>query len=393
MPLRVRSGFLGAAGPTGGGLSTEAECGIIGGKTGPDTGKGVTDAVLSLYLAALESDGDKKQFRELYRRYHRVMERTALAVLHDPHDAEEAVQEAFLRVIENFSKIYEIPCKDLGGWLVIIVRNEAITILRRRRCHLPLEEGWADFAGQSRDLPDYSSMVQLFARLPDTYRALLDAADQEAQTPPETETPLSEGHRRRMREMLRDPLLWFRLRNPYPWRTVARRAAVVLLMLSLSAAMVLAVSPKARADIIRWTMQQDGRRVEFRYHGDGPAQALPQYRIAALPEGYTETERAASYAAGDVKYTNADGDMILLSYLYMSDGVVSGFELDNGDTMTDTQVNGIPATLIVSSMEGNFSSVTWRDTASNIEFTVAAVADEPVIIAMAESVSLCNSTN
>lgn len=107
-------------------------------------------------------------------------------------------------------------------------------------------------------------------------RALLDAADQEAQTPPETETPLSEGHRRRMREMLRDPLLWFRLRNPYPWRTVARRAAVVLLMLSLSAAMVLAVSPKARADIIRWTMQQDGRRVEFRYHGDGPAQALPQ---------------------------------------------------------------------------------------------------------------------
>ena len=130
--------------------------------------------MLSLYLAALESDGDKKQFRELYRRYHRVMERTALAVLHDPHDAEEAVQEAFLRVIENFSKIYEIPCKDLGGWLVIIVRNEAITILRRRRCHLPLEEGWADFAGQSRDLPAYSSMVQLFARLPDTYRAALE---------------------------------------------------------------------------------------------------------------------------------------------------------------------------------------------------------------------------
>lgn len=47
-------------------------------------------------------------------------------------------------------------------------------------------------------------------------RALLDAADQEAQTPPETEVPLSEGHRRRMREMLRDPLLWFRLRTPTP---------------------------------------------------------------------------------------------------------------------------------------------------------------------------------
>lgn len=138
-------------------------------------------------------------------------------------------------------------------------------------------------------------------------RALLDAADQEAQTPPETEVPQSEGHRRRMREMLRDPLLWFRLRNPYPWRTVARRAAVVLLMLSLSAAMVLAVSPKARADIVRWTMEQNGRRVEFRYHGDGPAQALPQYRIAALPEGYTEAERIAYDSFGSVRYENAEG--------------------------------------------------------------------------------------
>ena len=110
-PLRVRSGFLGAAGPTGGGLSTEAEYGIIGGKTGPDTGKGVTDAVLSLYLAALESDGDKKQFRELYRRYHRVMERTALAVLRQTL----AVQEAFLRVIENFQKFMKFLVRIWGA--------------------------------------------------------------------------------------------------------------------------------------------------------------------------------------------------------------------------------------------------------------------------------------
>lgn len=409
-------------------MSTEAECGIIGGKPARTRARGVTGAVLSLYLAALESDGDKKQFRELYRRYHRVMERTALAVLHDPHDAEEAVQEAFLRVIENFSKIDEIPCKDLGGWLVIIVRNEAITILRRRRCHLPLEEGWADFAGQSRDLPAYSSMVQLFARLPDTYRAalemklvlgystaeiarrlgltesavntrlsrgraLLDAADQEAQTPPETETPLSEGHRRRMREMLRDPLLWFRLRNPYPWRTVARRAAVVLLMLSLSAAMVLAVSPKARADIIRWTMQQDGRRVEFRYHGDGPAQALPQYRIAALPEGYTETERIAYDSFGSVRYENAEGNAIELDYMYMQDGVSSGYTLADGDVKREVSIAGMPGMLLISTEEGRLSYITWMDAAQNISFQIIADADESVIITMAESVSLCGPTN
>ncbi|MEI3103903.1 MAG: hypothetical protein V8S97_06950 [Oscillospiraceae bacterium] len=68
--------------------------------------------------------------------------------------------------------------------------------------------------------------------------------------------------------------------------------------------------------------------------------------------------------------------------------------LDNGDTMTETRGDhGIPATLIISTEEGRLSSITWRDTAQNIEFTVAAVADESVIIAMAESVSLCSSTN
>lgn len=130
--------------------------------------------MLSFYLSALESAADKEDFRALYRRYHGVMERTALAILQDPRDAKEAVQEAFIRVIENFSKIYEIPCKNLGAWLVTIVRNEANTMLRRRRDHLPLDEDWAGFERQARDAPDYASLVALFARLPETYRAALE---------------------------------------------------------------------------------------------------------------------------------------------------------------------------------------------------------------------------
>lgn len=224
-------------------------------------------------------------------------------------------------------------------------------------------------------------------------RALLDAADQEAQTPPETEVPLSEGHRRRMREMLRDPLLWFRLRNPYPWRTVARRAAVVLLMLSLSAAMVLAVSPKARADIVRWTMEQNGRRVEFRYHGDGPAQALPQYRIAALPEGYTETERAEADWNVRVAYECTGKQWIRFSYLYMQDGTASSMDITESDTVKDVTVSGMSGKLILTQSPESANAIIWFDTAQNLMFSIHANVDESVIITMAESVSLCNSTN
>lgn len=224
-------------------------------------------------------------------------------------------------------------------------------------------------------------------------RALLDAADQEAQTPQETEVPLSEGHRRRMREMLRDPLLWFRLRNPYPWRTVARRAAVVLLMLSLSAAMVLAVSPKTRADIVRWTMEQNGRRVEFRYHGDGPAQALPQYRIAALPEGYTETERAEADWNVRVTYECTGKQWIRFSYLYMQDGTASSVGIAESDTVKDITVSGMSGKLILPQSSESANVIIWFDTAQNLMFSIHANVDESVIIAMAESVSLCNSTN
>ena len=132
-------------------------------------------------------------------------------------------------------------------------------------------------------------------------------------------------------------------------------------MLSLSAAMVLAVSPKARADIVRWTMEQDGRRVEFRYHGDGPAQALPQYRIAALPEGYTETERIAYDSFGSVRYENAEGNAIELDYMYMQDGVSSGYTLADGDVKREVSEISRYAQecCFISTEEGRLSYITW----------------------------------
>ena len=166
-----------------------------------------------------------------------------------------------------------------------------------------------------------------------------------------------------------------------------------LCALSVPAAMVLAVSPKARADIVRWTMEQDGRRVEFRYHGDGPAQALPQYRIAALPEGYTETERIAYDSFGSVRYENAEGNAIELDYMYMQDGVSSGYTLADGDVKREVSIAGMPGMLLISTEEGRLSYITWMDAAQNISFQIIADADESVIITMAESISLCGPTN
>ena len=48
--------------------------------------------MLSYLLAALESEEDKRRFTELYEENHVRAEQTALRILRDPHDAEDAVQ-------------------------------------------------------------------------------------------------------------------------------------------------------------------------------------------------------------------------------------------------------------------------------------------------------------
>ena len=108
--------------------------------------------MLSYLLAALESEEDKRRFTELYEENHVRAEQTALRILRDPHDAEDAVQNAFLQVIHHFDEISEIPCKKLGFWIISIVKNEALMILRRKQKELPQED----------------------SQLPPTYRAALE---------------------------------------------------------------------------------------------------------------------------------------------------------------------------------------------------------------------------
>lgn len=213
-------------------------------------------------------------------------------------------------------------------------------------------------------------------------RALLDAAAQEAEALPQEPPELSPRHGRSMRAMLRDPLAWARSRRRPALRTAARHAAAVLVT----------VSPQARADITRWVAEQTGNVLDFQFRGDSPAQPIPQYQITALPEGYVETERTDSFAAGNVTYKNSDGDMILLDYAYMHDGALHRIILNDTDTMSDIRVSGMPGKLILSTGEKSFDCILWIDAAQNLQFTITAVAEESVIIAMAESVSLCNST-
>lgn len=129
--------------------------------------------MLALFLAALESDRDRERFRSIYDHYGPRMERTALRILGDQHDAEDAVQNAFVQVIRHFEKIDSIPCEELPFWLVSIVKNEALTILRKRKRELTFED-WDAVTQAAEEVTSYHALVDLVRELPETYRAILE---------------------------------------------------------------------------------------------------------------------------------------------------------------------------------------------------------------------------
>src|SRR6201984_2555589 len=84
-----------------------------------------------LTLLQAAKRGDDSAFEELVRRYDRNVFRIAQHITQNREDAEDVVQEAFLKAYGNLAKFQEQP--NFYTWLVRIAVNEALMKLRRRK--------------------------------------------------------------------------------------------------------------------------------------------------------------------------------------------------------------------------------------------------------------------
>jgi RNA polymerase sigma-70 factor (ECF subfamily) len=91
----------------------------------PSQTKPLSDVELSRSIA----NGDTKAFEQVMRRNNHSLFRTARAILRDDAEAEDAVQEAYLRAYRSFGS-FRGEAK-LSTWLVRIAANEALA--RRRK--------------------------------------------------------------------------------------------------------------------------------------------------------------------------------------------------------------------------------------------------------------------
>jgi RNA polymerase sigma-70 factor, ECF subfamily len=90
--------------------------------------EGVTDEMALVHAA---KRGDLEAFSQLVNRYDRNVFRIAQHITHNEEDAQDVVQDAFLKAYQNLEQFQENS--KFYTWLVRIAVNEALMKLRKRR--------------------------------------------------------------------------------------------------------------------------------------------------------------------------------------------------------------------------------------------------------------------
>lgn len=74
---------------------------------------------------------DKIKFEQLFHRYKNYAFSICLHYLKNTQDAEDAVQEAFLRIMKNMDKLGSIESKSTKGFISVVTRNICLDKLKK----------------------------------------------------------------------------------------------------------------------------------------------------------------------------------------------------------------------------------------------------------------------
>lgn len=92
-------------------------------------------------LAASATEGDFEAFRAIVGRYSKALLSVAYSILGDYHEAQDAVQETFVKCYQNLHNLKD-PSR-LGSWLYSIAYRTSLDFTRKKHKLLPFDEATA----------------------------------------------------------------------------------------------------------------------------------------------------------------------------------------------------------------------------------------------------------
>lgn len=88
-----------------------------------------------IYALTLVKPADRPKLERLYLEYRSVMFCAANEILHNEHEAEDAVQQAFVKIAENLDKVPDELSNKTKAFVVTIAENTAIDRYRKLKRH------------------------------------------------------------------------------------------------------------------------------------------------------------------------------------------------------------------------------------------------------------------
>jgi RNA polymerase sigma-70 factor (ECF subfamily) len=83
-------------------------------------------------LLAIESEEERSFVEELYNRYHQKMLTICMGILKNQADAEDAVTDTFVRIIDNLEKFTEVEKDKLPGLIAVCTKNVALNAYQKK---------------------------------------------------------------------------------------------------------------------------------------------------------------------------------------------------------------------------------------------------------------------
>lgn len=138
--------------------------------------------MFSMAFAMLDTDEERSIFEQLYNSHRQRLYRIAFSKLHNPQNAEDAVSEVFLRILNKSANVFEVSPNKRAAFLNILIRNVCSQMYNRSVKENTIsvdDENTAEIADKF-DLEDevigkieHDRLVEFISRLPSKTRDAL----------------------------------------------------------------------------------------------------------------------------------------------------------------------------------------------------------------------------
>lgn len=177
-------------------------------------------------------------------------------------------------------------------------------------------------------------------------------------------------------------------------RLVLRRCIVALLSVVVGLSLFFGLNTEARAAALQWAKKTTWGRTVFSFFGDAE-KALPGFEVMWLPEGVELVREENTSDTCSRLYNNPNDTsygFVMQCGIMRTESDLFIFHNAAEYEITSVTVNGKSGVFYISPNTQASHGLVWFDEKAGVYFTIISYLDPTVILHIAESIKLVNST-